>query len=181
MQKENEELKKDLDEEVKDIIEESETEVKDEENKEDSVESNESVEKADAIKEQFIRLQADFANYKRRTENEKKDYIELGVKKIVNDLLPVVDNFERALQLETEDKSFLEGIEMIYKQFCGLLEKNSIVEIKSQDEKFDPNLHHAVLVEEREGVEEGIVIEVLQKGYMINDKVLRPAIVKVSN
>lgn len=137
-------------------------------------------EEIDDIKDKFIRLQADFANYKRRTELEKSNYISLGTEKVFKDLINVLDNFERALDTKSEHDKFSEGIELIYNQLLEVFAKNNVVEIKALEETFDPNLHYAVFAEEKEGVDEGIVIEVLQKGYKINDKVLRPAMVKVS-
>lgn len=140
----------------------------------------ENKEEIDDIKDKFIRLQADFANYKRRTELEKSSYISMGAEKVFKDLINVLDNFERALDTKDEHDKFSEGIEMIYNQLLDVFAKNNVVEIKALEETFDPNLHYAVFAEEKEGLEEGIVIEVLQKGYKINDKVLRPAMVKVS-
>lgn len=148
---------------------------------EDCLEENPEVQtQEDPYKDQLIRLTADFTNYKRRVGKEKKDFLALGVKKVALDLLGVIDNFERALDHSDEDSSFKEGVEMIYQQLLDLLKKNNICPMEALDEKFDPNRHHAVLVEEKEGVEEGVVIDVVQKGYMINDEVLRPAMVKVS-
>ncbi|WP_099208888.1 nucleotide exchange factor GrpE [Urinicoccus timonensis] len=148
---------------------------------EDCSEENPEVQaQEDSYKDQLIRLTADFTNYKRRVEKEKKDFLALGVKKVALDLLGVIDNFERALDHSDEDSSFKEGVEMIYQQLLDLLKKNNICPMEALNEKFDPNRHHAVLVEEKEGVEEGVVIDVVQKGYMINDEVLRPAMVKVS-
>lgn len=148
---------------------------------EDCPEENPEVQtQEDPYKDQLIRLTADFTNYKRRVEKEKKDFLALGVKKVALDLLGVIDNFERALNHSDEDSSFKEGVEMIYQQLLDLLKKNNICPMEALNEKFDPNRHHAVLVEEKEGVEEGVVIDVVQKGYMINDEVLRPAMVKVS-
>lgn len=148
---------------------------------EDCPEENPEVQtQEDPYKDQLIRLTADFTNYKRRVEKEKKDFLALGVKKVALDLLGVIDNFERALDHSDEDSSFKEGVEMIYQQLLDLLKKNNIYPMEALNEKFDPNRHHAVLVEEKEGVEEGVVIDVVQKGYMINDEVLRPAMVKVS-
>lgn len=148
---------------------------------EDCPEENPEVQtQEDPYKDQLIRLTADFTNYKRRVEKEKKDFLALGVKKIALDLLGVIDNFERALDHSDEDSSFKEGVEMIYQQLLDLLKKNNICPMEALNEKFDPNRHHAVLVEEKKGVEEGVVIDVVQKGYMINDEVLRPAMVKVS-
>lgn len=163
----NEDLEKDF----------SDEEVEIEEDKQNSDEENE---KYAALEDNFVRLQADFVNYKRRTEQERKDYIELGSKKVLNELLTVIDNFERAIEAHTNEESFKEGVELIYKQLLELLSKNNVTEMKCLNEKFDPEFHHAVLVEEKQGVEEGIIIDVLQKGYLIGEKVLRPAMVKVS-
>lgn len=146
---------------------------------EENIEEKQS-ERENQLKEQLIRLQADFTNYKRRAENEKKDYLSLGAQKVILDLLGVIDNFERALSQVSEKDSFSEGIELIHGQLIELIKKYDVEEISETNVKFDPNMHHGVLVEEREGVEEGLVIEVLQKGYKMNDKVLRPAMVKVS-
>lgn len=162
-------------EEVK--IEEEETSEKNDEKPEEELVQSE---RETQLKEQLIRLQADFTNYKRRSENEKKDYIGLGCQKVILELLPIIDNFERALCLIDEKDKFSEGVELIYNQLLELLTKNEVEEINELNTKFDPNLHHAVLVEEKDGVEEGIVIEILQKGYKSKEKVLRPAMVKVS-
>jgi len=171
-------------EEVEDVEEELQDveEIEDKTNAESASEDfqGESDDELNLMKDKFIRLQADFSNYKRRTENEKKDYIDLGVEKVVLGLLPIIDNFERALSMSDEKNSFTEGIDMIYGQLIELLEKNDVKEIEALDSKFDPNTHHAVLVEPKEGTKEGIVIEVLQKGYKLGEKVLRPAMVKVS-
>jgi len=166
VKREDEEVTEDLDEEAQ-IVEEV-TEETEEEN-----------EKYEFLQESFLRLQADFTNYKRRTEQEKQDYLNIGVSKVINDLLPIVDNFERALE-NREEGNFYEGVEMIYAQIKGLLERNGVEEIKALNEKFDPNFHHAVLVEEAKDVESDTVIDVLQKGYKLGEKVLRPAMVKVS-
>lgn len=148
---------------------------------EEIIEENlkEETDENDLLKESFARLQADFVNYKRRTEQEKSDYLDLGVSKVIIDILPIVDNFERALEVK-EDSKFYEGVEMIYTQIKGLLDKNGVEEIESLNEKFDPNIHHAVFVEEVDGLDSDIITEVLQKGYRLGEKVLRPAMVKVS-
>lgn len=138
-------------------------------------------EKYKDLNDRFIRLQADFANYKRRSENERSGAFAMGVEKIAGGLLPILDNFERALCQEgAAEDSFFSGVELIYKQFLALLEKNGIEEIVALNQKFDPNLHHAVMVEERDDIEKETVVEVLQKGYKLGDRVLRPSMVKVS-
>lgn len=180
----NEDIKKDNLDENKELENENiEDVVKEEEVQDDSQEvTNESSddEKYQDLMDKFMRLQADFANYKRRTEAQKTEYVELGVKKIVNDLLPVLDNFERALDSIVDKDSTYDGIMMIKDQLTDVLKKEGIVEMKALGEEFDPTYHHAVLTEDSDEYDSGYVIEVLQKGYLINDKTLRPAMVKVS-
>lgn len=138
-------------------------------------------EKYQDLNDKYVRLQADFINYKRRTSNERAQALSMGVEKMASGLLNIVDNFERALSLEKEKAGgFYEGVEMIYTQLIDYLKQNGVVEIDALNQKFDPNFHHAVMVEERDDVESGIVTEVFQKGYMIDDRVLRPSMVKVS-
>ncbi|MEF3317496.1 nucleotide exchange factor GrpE [Peptoniphilus grossensis] len=180
----NEDIKKDNLDENKELENENiEDVVKEEEVQDDSQEvTNDSSddEKYQDLMDKFMRLQADFANYKRRTEAQKTEYVELGVKKIVNDLLPVLDNFEIALDSIEEKDSTYDGILMIKDQLTDVLKKEGIVEMKALGEEFDPTYHHAVLTEDSDEYDSGYVIEVLQKGYLINDKTLRPAMVKVS-
>ena len=97
-------------------------------------------------------------------------------------MIEVIDNFERALEHveECADRNFAEGVEKIYKQLLGVLEKNSIEQIKAEGEAFDPNFHNAVMTKAEEAVESGIVINDMQKGYMLNGKVIRPSMVIVS-
>lgn len=134
----------------------------------------------DDLKDKFMRLQADFTNFKRRTEEEKKGYIKLGVRKIANDLLPVIDNFDRAIDSIEDKDSTYDGVKMIRDQLIDVLQKEGIVEMKALGEEFDPTYHHAVLTEDSDEYDSGVVIEVLQKGYLIDEKTLRPAMVKVS-
>lgn len=176
----DEDKNQDQEELKEEVLEEEVTPEAPEDPGEEDQEEVKEEEKEDPYKDQFIRLTADFTNYKRRAEKEKKDYLQLGVKKIALDILTVVDNFERAIDHREEDSVFAEGVELIYSQLVDVLKKNDIVEMEAEGKTFDPNLHHAVLVEARDGVDEGIVLEVVQKGYMLKDEVLRPAMVKVS-
>lgn len=180
----NEDIKKDnLDESIDMENENIEDVVKEDEVQEESQDlTNDSSddEKYQALMDKFMRLQADFANYKRRTEAQKTEFVELGVKKVVNDLLPVIDNFERALDSIVDKDSTYDGIIMIKDQLTDVLKKEGIVEMKALGEEFDPTYHHAVLTEDSDEYDSGYVIEVLQKGYLINEKTLRPAMVKVS-
>ena len=177
----NDDIKKEdvLDEEnlEKDETEEIENEEGSEEVKEEASDEDE---KYKNLMDKFMRLQADFSNYKRRTETQKSEFVELGVKKIVNDLLPVIDNFERAMDSIGDKDSTYDGIRMIKDQLTDVLKNEGIVEMKALGEEFDPMYHHAVLTEDSDDYERGYVIEVLQKGYLIDDKTLRPAMVKVS-
>ncbi len=128
----------------------------------------------------YLRLMADFQNYKKRVEKEKRDLYSYANEKIMNDLLTVMDNFERALEHDA-DENFKEGIEMIFKQLSDVLEKDGLAEIPALGEEFDPNVHSAVMTEETEDYESGKVSGVMQKGYTLNGKVIRPAMVKVAN
>ena len=132
------------------------------------------------LSNKLARLQADFQNYKRRSDKEREQSVNYGVEAVISGLLPVIDNFQRAI-ITCDDKSngFFQGVEMIEKQLLELLNSNSVLEIPAKGEKFDPNLHHAVSVMESEEEPE-TVIEVLQKGYILKDRVVRPAMVIVS-
>ena len=141
----------------------------------------ENTEEDEALNTKYLRLMADFQNYKRRAEKEKGDIYAYANEKIVVELLDVLDNFERALQHEAADESFAEGMRMIFKQLTDVLEKSGLEEIKAQGEEFDPNFHNAVMTEDNPDYESGKVTAVLQKGYLLNTKVIRPSMVKVNN
>ena len=135
----------------------------------------------EALNTKYLRLMADFQNYKRRTEKEKNDIYAFANEKIVSELLNVIDNFERALDAGNEGDSFVEGMNLIFKQLQGVLERAGVVEIEALGREFDPNFHHAVMTEDSEEYESGKITAVLQKGYLLNDKVIRPSMVKVAN
>lgn len=127
-----------------------------------------------------LRTQADFENYKKRNASIRKDAFDEGKLDIAKGLLPVIDNFERALQVAPEDQSpILIGIRMVHKQILDLFEKNSIFVIDRKGEVFDPSLEEAVTQGSPEDGEPGTVCEVLQKGYRMNNTVLRHSMVKV--
>ncbi|MCF8563325.1 nucleotide exchange factor GrpE [Alicyclobacillus tolerans] len=137
----------------------------------------------ETLQQQLLRVHADFDNFRRRTRQEKEDLQLFATKKLLADLLPVVDNFERALAtLPQEEQSNLKtGLEMVYRQLTGVFEKYGVVPMESLNQKFDPNLHEAVMQEPaQDGQEPGIVVQELQKGYQLHGKVLRPAMVKVT-
>ncbi|WZL74622.1 nucleotide exchange factor GrpE [Clostridiaceae bacterium 35-E11] len=136
----------------------------------------------EALNNKYLRTVADFQNYRKRVEKEKSDIHHYANEKLIQDLLPVVDNLERAIKSaeeEGKDKTFIKGIEMILQQFLDVLKKNGVEEIQTMGEAFDPNYHHAVLQEENENHESNTITDVFQKGYTLNGKVIRPSMVKV--
>ncbi|AIF43381.1 nucleotide exchange factor GrpE [Virgibacillus sp. SK37] len=146
-------------------------------------EENEALKKEkDEVFQRMLRVQAEFDNYKKRSQREKEADRKYKSQDLVNELLPAVDNFERALQVETteENAGFVEGITMVYRQIKEALKSQGVEEIESVDKEFDPNLHHAVMQVEEEDKEPNIIVEELQKGYMLKDRVIRPAMVKVN-
>jgi len=159
-----------------------ETEEAAEENKDSAAEEKKEMSAEDeALNVKYLRLMADFQNFKRRTEKEKSDIYAFANEKIVGELLNVIDNFERALALGQEGDSFVEGMSLIFKQLQGVLEKAGVKEIEALGQEFDPNFHNAVMMEDTDEFESGKVSCVLQKGYMLNNKVIRPSMVKVAN
>ena len=159
-----------------------ETEEAAEENKEAAAEEKKEMSAEDeALNMKYLRLMADFQNFKRRTEKEKSDIYAFANEKIVGELLNVIDNFERALALGQEGDSFVEGMSLIFKQLQGVLEKAGVKEIEALGQEFDPNFHNAVMMEDTDEFESGKVSCVLQKGYTLNNKVIRPSMVKVAN
>jgi molecular chaperone GrpE len=138
-------------------------------------------EELNELNSRFMRLQADFINHKRRTENEKENSISDGIEFVMRDLLPIIDNFQRALESEVDkEDGFYKGISMIEQQLFDLLKNYSVMEIDCLGKAFDPNYHDAVFMEESDKYEPGMITEVLQKGYKLKEKVIRPAMVKVS-
>ena len=136
--------------------------------------------KIEELTNRLLRIQADFMNYKNRVQKDKESTVLYATEHLMNQLLPILDNFERALQSVEEEDGFYEGVEMIYEQFVKVLNDNGLKEIECVGECFDPNLHHAVFMEEVKDAKEGIVLEQFQKGYLLNDKVIRPSMVKVA-
>jgi len=128
----------------------------------------------------LLRLQSDFSNYRNRVKKEKKEQDINNRIELISKILPVLDNFERALISYDESPDFKKGVEMIYKQFINILQKEDVEIIEAVDKPFDHSLHEAVMQVETEDVESGIVTEELQKGYILDDKLIRPAMVKVA-
>ena len=135
--------------------------------------------------EKAMREKAEAINYRKRKDDEVARMMKYASEDMIKEILPIVDSFERAIDmdddnLEDEVSKFLAGFKMIYCNLVNILEKYEVKEIEAMGKEFDANFHQAVLTEPRVDVEPGIVIEVLQKGYMYKDKVLRPSMVKVS-
>ena len=152
-----------------------------EEETEKQPENKSQPEEDEALNARYMRLMADFQNYKKRTEKEKSDIYAYANEKIVTQLLEVLDNFERALSHECADEGYAKGMEMIFRQLSDVLEKAGLEEIKALGEDFDPNFHNAVMTEDNADYESGKVTGVMQKGYRLNSKVIRPSMVKVNN
>lgn len=143
-------------------------------------EAEEAKKAEEAESERYMRLMAEFQNFKRRAAKEKSDIHAYANEKIVGDLLPVLDNFERALSTETEDEGYAKGMQLIFEQLKTALGNAGLEEIKAMDEEFDPNVHNAVMTETIEEKEDGTITKVLQKGYKLKDKVVRPSMVAVN-
>ncbi|WP_455059351.1 nucleotide exchange factor GrpE [Parvimonas micra] len=175
MKEENKELEKEIKEETTEEVENKESDQNSSEDVENKVNSE-----IEELKNQLLRLQADFVNYKNRTEREKSNSIILANEGLILKLLPVLDNFNRAFAHVNLEDDAVKGFVMIKDQFESILKSEMVEEIESDGATFDPNLHNAVMTESKEGVESGIVIETFEKGYKIKDKVIRPSMVKVS-
>jgi len=135
---------------------------------------------ADA-KDRHLRLAAEYDNFRKRTSREREMLFADATATAVGEFLPIYDNFERALQTPTEDAAYRKGVEMIFTQLCETMKKLKVEEINPAGEKFDPNLHNAVMHVEDEALDENMVTEVFQKGFKIGDKVIHHAMVKVAN
>lgn len=138
--------------------------------------------KADEYLDRWQRLMAEFDNYRKRSEKEKIDAYDFAVSNTVIELLPIIDNFERALKVESTDKALSAGVQMIYKQMIGMLEKLHVTPIEAEGKVFDPNLHNAIQHIDDESFGENTIAEELQKGYLYKEeKVIRHSLVKVAN
>lgn len=136
-----------------------------------------------ASKNAYFKAYADAENLKKRLQSEADNVRKYRIQGFASEVLPVIDNLERALAVKVDDpnvKNYAKGFEMIHQQLVHILEMEGVKEIEAQDKPFDPNYHQALMQESKEGVEPGMVIEVLQKGYMLKDRVLRATLVKVS-
>lgn len=146
-------------------------------------EDTKEAEKIAALQDQVLRQMAEFDNFRKRTEKEKEQSFSNGAASVVEKLLPIIDNFERAIasRKEDTDAAYADGVEMIYKQFNTVLEGLGIKAIEAVGKEFDPSLHNAVMHIDDENYGENEVVEELQKGYTYGDTVLRHSMVKVAN
>lgn len=132
-----------------------------------------------ALKDQYVRSRADFDNFRKRAEREKADYFRYALSGLLQELLAVVDNFERALATESSGDDFRRGVEMIHRQLVEILQKAGLREVEETD-RFDPTVHEGVMREERPDLPANSIVQTLQKGYYLHDRLLRPAMVKVA-
>ena len=171
-----------MDEEIK--TEQTETSVNEKKEKKKSKKNSEiEMLKAelDAKNDQLMRTAAEFDNFKKRTEREKTSIAEFAKAGLIKQLLPILDNIDRASATDHNSAEYIKGIEMILKQFESITTNMNIEEIAKAGDQFDPNFHEAVMHIEDETLGENVIAEVLQKGYKIGDTVIRAAMVKVAN
>lgn len=134
----------------------------------------------DSLQDRLLRTAAEFDNYRKRMDRERRELAEYTAGEVMTELLPIVDNLERALQAAAEDDPLRKGVELIHRQMLDVLRKRGVKPIEALGADFDPNFHQAVIHEESAEHREGEVMEELQRGYVIGDRLLRPAMVKVA-
>lgn len=181
-EEETEEVLETIEQVEAELVEDRENEAQDELSK-----ANERIAELEAKLEEaesrILRNQADFENYKRRVRLDQETATTYRAQSIISDLLPALDNFERALQIEAKDdhsKSILQGMDMVYRSIVEALKKEGVEPIEAVGVPFDPHVHQAVMQVEDPDVESNVVIEEFQKGYKLKDRVLRPSMVKVN-
>ena len=136
-------------------------------------------EKAD-LYDRLLRKQAEFENFRRRSDRDRSEFLQFAVMDLIRELLPVVDDFGRALKTDTTDESYAKGIELIYQRLYDILKRMGLEPIEAVGQKFDPNIHQAVDRVETEDVEDQTILEEYQRGYNFKGKLLRPVMVKVA-
>jgi molecular chaperone GrpE len=188
--KQKEEEKKDQEAPNEEVTEEDVEILEPEDVEEDELEEESGSREAELEKEidewknRALRAQADLENVRRRAKAEKEEDAKYRVQPLAEELLPVMDNFERAMQTQPDNESaqsFIDGMAMVYNQFRSALEQQGVEEIPAQGEYFDPTIHQAVMQADEEGFESNQIVEEMQKGYRLKDRVLRPSMVKVNN
>ena len=134
----------------------------------------------DALQDRLLRTAAEFDNYRKRMDRERRDLADHAAGEAIKDLLPIIDNLERALQASAQDDPLRKGVELIHKQMLEMLRKRGVTPIEALGADFDPNVHEAVTHEESDQHREGEVMEELQRGYKVGERLLRPSMVKVA-
>jgi molecular chaperone GrpE len=134
----------------------------------------------DTLQDRLLRTAAEFDNYRKRMDRERRDLAEYTAAEVIKDLLPIIDNLERALQAAAQDDPLRKGVELIHKQMLEMLRRRGVTPIDARGADFDPNFHQAVIHEESAQHREGEVMEELQRGYVVGDRLIRPAMVKVA-
>ena len=161
----------------------SEESIKDEESESQDTKIKELEKLANDNEEKYLRLYAEFENYKRRIQKENQINATYKAQGVLTDILPSIDNIERALQIEGDDESFKslqKGVQMVHESLLRALKYNGLEEILAEGKEFDPNLHQAVVQDDNPDFKSGEVTQELQKGYKLKDRVLRPSMVKVN-
>ena len=161
----------------------SEESIKDEESESQDTKIKELEKLANDNEEKYLRLYAEFENYKRRIQKENQINATYKAQGVLTDILPSIDNIERALQIEGDDESFKslqKGVQMVHESLLRALKDNGLEEILAEGKEFDPNLHQAVVQDDNPNFKSGEVTQELQKGYKLKDRVLRPSMVKVN-
>jgi len=134
----------------------------------------------DALQDRLLRTAAEFDNYRKRMDRERRELADYTAGEAIKDLLPIIDNLERALQASAQDDPLRKGVELIHKQMLEMLRKRGVTPIEALGADFDPNVHEAVSHEESDQHREGEVMEELQRGYKVGERLLRPSMVKVA-
>ena len=178
-------------EEVEETVENTETTETKEEVVEEKTAEELLQEKVDKLEEElkqsedkYLRLYAEFENFKRRKNKEIETNNVYKSQKVITEILPSLDNLERALQVESDNeeiKSLLKGVEMVYEGLLNVLKSEGVELIETENAQFDPNYHHAVMQDEDSEKESGAILDTFQKGYKLKDRVIRPAMVKVNS
>lgn len=166
-----------------DLENNSEESIKDEESESQDTKIKELEKLANDNEEKYLRLYAEFENYKRRIQKENQINATYKAQGVLTDILPSIDNIERALQIEGDDESFKslqKGVQMVHESLLRALKDNGLEEILAEGKEFDPNLHQAVVQDDNPDFKSGEVTQELQKGYKLKDRVLRPSMVKVN-
>ena len=161
----------------------SEESIKDEESESQDTKIKELEKLANDNEEKYLRLYAEFENYKRRIQKENQINATYKAQGVLTDILPSIDNIERALQIEGDDESFKslqKGVQMVHESLLRALKDNGLEEIEAEGQEFDPNLHQAVVQDDNPDFKSGEITQELQKGYKLKDRVLRPSMVKVN-